>query len=114
MKKVLSICINCNNVVFYNLVYSSVGYWGNLLSYKFIICDICGYDTHLCFWNTRNKKPIGFSKKCKRCKYRFICASVDIKTIETALVPVVSVKNAWYALEKAWDKLEKGGYSSIR
>lgn len=40
---------------------------------------------------SRFKKPIGFSKRCQLCPHKFVCASLDIKHLDKALVSIMHI-----------------------
>jgi len=85
---VLSCCTNCRNVQIYNVTDDifDAGDWGSVEK-----CDECESPNFTCII-TKYQKPPGFARKCKKCDFRFTCATTRIDDIPIVLVGLSTIK----------------------
>jgi len=85
---VLGCCVKCRNIQVYRVTDSVVEAkkWWAVEK-----CDKCGGLCGVCILS-KYQKPPGFARKCKKCNFRFTCATIRIKEIPSVLVGLTTVR----------------------
>jgi len=82
--RVLSCCKYCRNVEIFKVTdnFMSISNWVNVEK-----CRKCGGACKICILSKYQKLP-GFARKCKRCEFKFTCATTKIEKISAILVGI--------------------------
>lgn len=85
--RVLSCCPTCRNIQVYKVTDDilEANTWSNTK------CKECGVRCDICILS-KYQKPPGFARKCKKCDFRFTCATIRIKEMSTISLYTLKVE----------------------
>lgn len=85
---VLGCCTKCRSIQVYKVTDSIVkeNSWKNIE-----MCNECEGFCGVCILS-KYQNPPGFARKCKKCDFRFTCATVRIEEIPAILIGLTTVK----------------------
>jgi len=92
--RVLGCCDKCRNIQVYKVTdeFVRVNNWGSIEK-----CDKCGGLCGICILS-KHQKPPGFARKCRKCDFKFTCATTRIEEISAILIGITRVEfNEEYA-----------------
>ena len=88
---VLGCCAKCRNIRVYKVTDDVLksNCWGSAEK-----CDECGGLNSICVLS-KYQKPPGFARKCKKCDFKFTCATTRMEELSTVLIGVMNIKFEW-------------------
>ena len=85
--RVLRCCAGCRHIQVYRVTDDVIeaNNWGSLQK-----CEVCGGLCGMCILS-KYQKPPGFARKCKKCDFKFTCATTRVEKISVILFGLTTV-----------------------
>lgn len=99
---VLGCCVKCRRIEVYRVTEAILveNHWGEHMEE----CRECGGLCGICILG-KYQKPPGFARKCKKCDFRFTCATIRVEEIPAILIGQLQVE--WDGETEAFDVKEQ-------